>query len=93
MYNTLKRLSSSTAIVTEYLFLNKIATGKVIASISLISVGALIAGYNDIEFHLQSYLWAGASCVLNATNLTLIKLVAPEPQTPHPEHPILKPKP
>ena len=39
-------------------------------------MGAIVAGYYDLEFHLKSYAWAMVSCVLGAGNLTMMKLVS-----------------
>jgi GDP-mannose transporter len=49
---------------------------EVIGSVLLISMGAIVAGYYDLEFHLKSYAWAMVSCVLGAGNLTMMKLVS-----------------
>eukprot|EP01130_Rhizamoeba_saxonica_P017327 TRINITY_DN8368_c0_g1_i2.p1 TRINITY_DN8368_c0_g1~~TRINITY_DN8368_c0_g1_i2.p1 ORF type:complete len:227 (+),score=13.25 TRINITY_DN8368_c0_g1_i2:51-731(+) len=73
MYGTLKRLTVMFILIGEMVFLRKFPSTNIVLSVTIIVSGTLIAGYNDLEFHLPSYVFALASCVFQSSYLVLIK--------------------
>ena len=75
MYSTLKRLTPMIVLLTKWRMTKELPSRGVIASVALVVVGCLVAGYGDIgvSFDLRGYAFAMASCMLQAAYLLLVE--------------------
>ncbi|KAK5583269.1 hypothetical protein RB653_004860 [Dictyostelium firmibasis] len=76
MYSALKRLVAVVILVMEYFILKKVSPPKIIASVFVMVIGAVVAGITDLTFNSLGYSLVLLSCVFQASYLIYVKKVA-----------------
>ncbi|KAN0031498.1 hypothetical protein ACTFIV_005362 [Dictyostelium citrinum] len=76
MYSALKRLVAVVILIMEYFILKKVSPPKIIASVVVMVIGAVVAGITDLSFNSLGYTLVLLSCVFQASYLIYVKKVA-----------------
>ncbi|KAM9954497.1 hypothetical protein ACTFIW_003096 [Dictyostelium discoideum] len=76
MYSALKRLVAVVILVMEYFILKKVSPPKIIASVVVMVIGAVVAGITDLSFNSLGYSLVLLSCIFQASYLIYVKKVA-----------------
>src|SRR5688500_8369057 len=89
MHSALKKLAVLVTLVGERVVLRHVTSPTIHAAVAAITIGcfpfcfystphaqigALIAGWGDLEFDLTGYIFAGLSCIIQASFLLLLKV-------------------
>jgi len=72
MYSALRRLTTFIVIAGQYFMLNKTVSMAELNSVIMMVLGAVIAGWGDIEFDLYGYFLTALNCLITAAYLVLI---------------------
>ncbi|GAM22881.1 hypothetical protein SAMD00019534_060560, partial [Acytostelium subglobosum LB1] len=84
MYSALKRLVAVIILVMEYFILKKISPTRVILSVCVMVLGAIVAGVTDLSFNAFGYTLVLTSCFFQATYLVFVKKTARDMSTNDP---------
>ena len=58
--------------LADYVIWRKRATRETVISLTVVTMGLLVAGWGDLVFDLMSYTFAGLSCLSQAMYLLLV---------------------
>ncbi|KAL6065934.1 hypothetical protein QOT17_009908 [Balamuthia mandrillaris] len=72
MFSTLRRTGVAYVMALEFLLLKKRQPSSIIGSVGLIVLGALVAGWNDLNFDLFGYV---LTCTVNVTTALALTLI------------------
>eukprot|EP00754_Rhynchopus_humris_P003652 Rhum_TRINITY_DN11912_c0_g2::Rhum_TRINITY_DN11912_c0_g2_i2::g.47873::m.47873/K15281/SLC35D; solute carrier family 35 len=82
MFGALKRLTVAACWVGEVFLFPGPSTYAVVPALALILLGAVVAGWNDLEFHLIGYCFGLLSCLGQGLSLVLSKTLSdPSPSS------------
>ncbi|KAI8463252.1 MAG: hypothetical protein J3K34DRAFT_381086 [Monoraphidium minutum] len=84
MYLVLRRNTPLVIILLKRVLRGSWPTPQVFASVLVVCGGSLVAGYNDLDAELASYLCAAASCFLQAGYMLAIEVRSKGHQHPPP---------
>eukprot|EP00741_Cyanophora_paradoxa_P023342 tig00000254_g22549.t1 len=72
MYNVLKRLTTFVVMIQEAILLRKTFSTNTKIAVSIIVMGAILAGVSDVDFDLYSYAMAIGSCCVQSLYLIAV---------------------
>jgi len=75
MVTIFKNIQTAGTAFGDWYFFGKLLSVGTISSLFIMITGAIIAGFNDLEFHLYGYIWVVFNCLCGASYILTTKLV------------------